>query len=146
PTTGSERVLQSQLDLVNPRVIPAVKHFRGSGGRVVEAGIERERRDRLAQRARVAPGLAQSYLLGERRVERRELDQTPVLVQEVEEVEHIDLQRELVPAVLRDRLPDGDVEPVLGRAAAAVALHDVAALLGQARLGVDETVERLRRC
>src|SRR6267143_3593027 len=105
---GSERVLQCQLDLVDTPCIPAVEHFRGPGGRVVEAGVECERRDRLTQRARVTPGLAQSYLLGERRVERRELDQAPVLVQEVEEVEHVDLQRELVSPVLRDRLPDGD--------------------------------------
>src|SRR5207244_10596282 len=101
---GAERVLQCQLNLVATSCIPAVEHFRGPAGRVVEAGVERERRDRLAQRARVAPILAQGSLVRERRAEGRQLDQAPVLVQEVEEVEDVDLQRELVPPVLRDRL------------------------------------------
>src|SRR6267378_3909594 len=127
---GSERVLQCQLDLVHA-ADPAVERLRGAGRRIVQPVVERERRDRLAQRACVAPGLAQRPLIGERGAERRQPDLAPVLVQEVEEVEEVELQRELVPPVLRDRLPEGDVEPVLGGAAAAVALHDVAALLAR---------------
>src|SRR5690606_39772849 len=72
------------------------------------------------------------------------LDQAPILVQEVEEVEDVELHAHLVPAELRDRLPDREVQPVLERAAAAVPLHDLAALLVQAGLLVDELLERLR--
>src|SRR5690606_4795568 len=83
-------------------------------------------------------------LVRERRAQRGQLDQAPIPVQEVEEVEDVELHRELVPTELRDRLPDRDVQPVLERAPAAVPLHDLAALLVQAALLLDEVLEGTR--
>src|SRR5205807_8009330 len=123
PAEGSERVAQRELDLVDA-TDPAVERLRGAGCRVIQPVVERERGDRrrIVERRSVggvAAGLDQRSLIGEGRAERRQSDLAPILVQEVEEVEEVELQRELMPPELGDRLPDRHVEPVLRGAPAA---------------------------
>src|SRR5207244_11100410 len=138
---GSKRRAQRELYLVHAAADAAVERPGSTGVRVVQPVVERERRNRLTQPSRVAAGHAQRRLLAEARVDRRELDLAPIFVQEVEEVEEVELQREVVSAVRWQRLPQRHVESALGGAAAAVALPDVAALLVAPRRGADRRVE-----
>src|SRR3989442_12217692 len=115
----SERVPQRQLHLVVAgQRRTAGERLRVQRRRVVQPRIERERGNRLRQRARVAARLNQRRLIVECSTESRQLDLTPVRVEQVEEIEDVELQRERLTPDRRDCLTDRQVEAVLERRAA----------------------------
>src|SRR6267378_576425 len=142
---ASERVPQRQLHLVIAGQGGAAgERFRIQRRRVVQPRVEREGRNRLRQRARVAARLNQRRLVVEDGAERGQLDLTPMRVEQVEEVEDVELQRQRLAPDRRNGLADRQVEAVLEWRTAAVALHDPSPLTVETWLRLDEVLESLR--
>src|SRR5215510_1421256 len=79
----------------------------------------------------------------ERTVRRAEVLLAPALIEQVEEIENVELHRELLPAVLRQILLDRHIDDLRPRRPTRVALHDPATLLAKARGILNQRLERI---
>src|SRR5688500_2289440 len=100
----------------------------------------------MTHRARRSALLPKDGLLREVLVGTRQADLAPILVEQVQEIHDVELHRQPLTANRRKMLAKSDVEAILPRAAAAVALHDLPALIVEAVLAGQESFKRVGLC